>query len=340
MGEGSSGRGRSGATLAAMSQTLFLQNIIAVIWDFDKTLIPGYMQEPLFRRYGVESAEFWQEVNSLGAYYRNAGIERVADDMIYLNHLLTYVTHGVFQGLSNAVLRELGREIEFYPGMPDFLSRTKRMVASDPTYQKHEIALEHYVVSTGLRQMIMGSRIAEFVDDVWACEFLEHIAPPGYLAETPPLPGSGREIRQIGYSIDNTTKTRALFEINKGTNRFPRIGVNSKIDEAERRIPFQNMIYVADGPSDVPVFSILNQKGGRTFAVYRKGSHREFQQVNELQKQDRVRSFGEANYTEDSQTSMWIETAIREIADRIVAVRDQALGDKVGKAPRHLSDEE
>lgn len=322
-----------------MSQPLFQQTVIAVVWDFDKTLIPGYMQAPLFDHYGVDAGDFWNEVNNLGHHYRNGKIELVAEDMIYLNHILTYVQHGVFDRLTNKLLRELGQKVEFYPGMPDFMIRTKKGIAANPEFQKYEISLEHYIVSTGLRQMIMGSRIAEHVDGVWACEFIENIAGPGYLEETPPLPGVGGPISQIAYSIDNTTKTRALFEINKGTNKFPRISVNSQVAEEDRRIPFKNIIYVADGPSDIPVFSILNRQGGRTYAVYRRGANREFQQVKKLQEQDRVQSFGEADYTEGSQTSMWLESSIEEIAHRIVRRRSEALGDKVGEAPRHLSDE-
>ena len=88
------------------------------------------------------------------------------------------------------------------------------------------------------------------------------------------------------------------------------------------------MIYIADGPSDVPVFSLVNKNGGRTFAVYKKGAKNEFIQVNELQKQGRVQSFGEADYTEESQTAMWILNAIDEISRRISKDRDLAFGEK------------
>jgi hypothetical protein len=117
---------------------------------------------------------------------------------------------------------------------------------------------------------------------------------------------------------------------------MPDIDVNAKIPDEDRRVPFQNMIYIADGPSDIPVFSIVNHFGGRTFAVYQPGSKEEFSQVNNLQKQGRVQSFGEAVYTEGSQTAMWIKNAVNEIADLIVVNRDRALGDKIGKPPRHI----
>ncbi len=160
---------------------------------------------------------------------------------------------------------------------------------------------------------------------------------PGFLGKNPnPEKTKPKILSQIAYALDHTTKTRSVFEINKGTNKLPDIDVNAKIPDEDRRVPFQNMIYVADGPSDIPVFSIINQFGGRTFAVYQHGSKEEFAQVNNFQKQGRVQSFGEANYTEGSQTAMWIKNAISEIADLIVKNREEALGDKIGKPPKHL----
>ena len=108
------------------------------------------------------------------------------------------------------------------------------------------------------------------------------------------------------------------------------------IPDADRRVPFQNMVYIADGPSDIPVFSLINRYGGRTFAVYQPESSKEFAQVNNLQKQNRVQSFGEANYNRGSQTAMWILNAITEISAQIAKNRERALGDKIGKPPKHL----
>jgi hypothetical protein len=320
-----------------MPQPLFLQNIIACIWDFDKTLIPGYMQEPLFAHYRVDAKKFWQEVAGLPDYYRKSGLEMIASDTAYLNHILTYTREGVFEGLNNATLRKLGKSIKFYQGLPVFFDEIKHFVRDNPEYRQHEIHVEHYIVSTGLLQMILGSDIAPHIDGVWGCEFVETPPKPGYLAKPAHRkPVKQKIITQLAYALDNTTKTRAIFEINKGSNKVADIDVNAKIPDEDRRVPFQNMIYIADGPSDVPVFSIVNRFGGRTFAVYRPGSTEEFSQVNNLQKQGRVQSYGEANYTEGSQTSMWIKNAISEIAELIVENRGRALGDKIGQPPKHL----
>ena len=320
-----------------MPQQLFLQNIIACIWDFDKTLIPGYMQAPIFDHYRVDSKKFWQEVNELPNYYRKNSLDLIVPDTVYLNHFITYARDGIFKGLNNRGLREFGAEIEFYKGLPEFFDEVKHFVKANPAYRQHDIRVEHYIVSTGLRQMILGSKIAPYVDGVWGCEFVENPPQAGYLDPAGPKASrSSKIISQIAYALDNTTKTRAIFEINKGTNKISDIEVNANIPDEDRRVPIQNMIYIADGPSDIPVFSIVNRFGGRTFAVYQPGSKEEFSQVNNLQKQGRVQSYGEADYTEGSQTAMWIKNAISEIAEFIVTNRQRVLGDKIGNPPKHL----
>jgi len=320
-----------------MSEHLFLRTTIAIIWDFDTTLIPGYMQEPLFRRFGVDGSRFWKETNALSQFYRERGVTRVSKDTLYLNHILSYVKAGRFAGLNNRLLRELGREIEFYPGLPDYFPKIKDRIAGNPGFAKHQINVEHYVVSTGIPEMIMGSRIVAHVDDVWACEFAEASAEPGYLEKPQSLfEQNAGVICEVAYSLDNTSKTRAIFEINKGCNKMQEIDVNATIGQDIRRVPFQNMVYIADGPSDVPCFSLVSHFGGRTYAVYKAKSDKEFQKAYDLQKQQRVEAFGEADYSDGSQTAMWITKAVEDIADRIVRDRTRLLGDELGQPPAHV----
>ncbi len=306
-----------------MAQQLFSQTTIAVVWDFDKTLIPGYMQAPLFEHFGIDGNAFWSEVNALEAKYRAGGVERMTTEIHYLNHLLDYVAEGRFADLDNALLKQLGEKLEFYPGIPDLFDVLNREVAGKGAFQQHGIVVEHYVVSTGLRQMILGSALASHIDGVWGCELLEE---------------DGR-LTKLGYVLDNTSKTRALFEINKGANKHSEIDVNSAMDDTERRIPFANMIYLADGPSDVPVFSLLNKNGGHTYGVYRSEDKREYRQIHQLQQQNRVQGIGPADYREGSPTHMWLATVIEKIGNRIVTERERALGESVGAPPRHLSDD-
>ncbi len=321
-----------------MTRTLLPQSTIALMWDFDRTLIPGYMQLPLFRRFDVDPIEFWREVDALPDFYRSRGADLIGPDTLYLHHMLTYIRAGRFEGLNNKMLRELGAEIQFYAGLPDFFDQIGKRLEVSPEYGEHGIEVEHYVVSSGLRQMILGSAIAPYVEEVWACEFAEDDAEPGYLEDRTQrrLFDDDRVLSHVIYSVDNTTKTRAVFEVNKGTNKNPNVDVNAKVAHEDRRVPFQNMIYIADGPSDVPVFSVVKSNGGKTLAVYKPESEAEFEQVNRLQQQGRVDSFGEANYQEGSQTFMWITHAVDSIARRIVDDRQAALHSRLGKPPGHI----
>ena len=322
----------------AEDSTLHRQNIVACIWDFDKTLIPGYMQWPIFDHYGVEEKTFWKEVNDLPARYKERGLTSVSDGL-YLNHILTYVRHGKFPGLSNAQLRQLGAKLQFYQGLPQFFRTLKEIVADNPVYARYEIRLEHYVVSTGLAEMIRGSAIAPYVEQVYGCEFIENPLPPDYQSQSELEVDAPREIAQIGHLVDNTLKTRFIFEINKGTNKIESIDVNSKVSPEDRRVPIRNMIYVADGPSDVPVFSVVRKHGGKAYAVYEPKNEKEFAQNDALRADERVDHFGRADYREKSDTYMWLTTHVRKICDRIVDECERALNYRVGRPPQHIHHE-
>jgi hypothetical protein len=319
-----------------MATTLFTQNTIACIWDFDKTLIPEYMQSPLFRRYGIDEANFWAETNALIEQYRRRGYH-LAGELGYLNHLLTYTQAGPLAGLNNKILLECGADIKFYPGLPHFFDQAKAFVHEKTEYQKHEISLEHYVVSTGIAQMVRGSAIAKHIDGVWACEFIENPLQPGFLKQNEMTIEAEAEIAQIGMVIDNTGKTRAIFEINKGTNKNPAIDVNSKMASEDRRIPLQNMIYIADGPSDVPSFSVVKGGGGRAYAVYNPAKSEEFAQNDRLLQSGRIHGYGPADYTPTSSTAQWLRMHIHQICDRIVSDREAAVAQKATRPPRHLT---
>lgn len=326
-----------------MANSAFEQNIIAMVWDCDKTLISSYMQEPLFRHFNVDGAKFWQEVNALKSHYAAQGIS-VNSDTSYLNHILTYVKAGLFKGLSNKMLRSFGKELAFYPGLPDFFGEIKKLIEEDPKYKAFDIRLEHYVVSTGFAETIRGSAIAPFVDGIFGCEFIEEVLQPGFLdakdaAGNVPNANevSANEISQIASALDNTSKTRYIFEINKGSNKYPEtIDVNSSIAREVRRVPFQNMVYIADGPSDVPAFSILNNNGGSTFAVYPKGDVKGMRQVDTLRRDGRVQMYGEADYSEATTSWLWLTEKARAIADKIVEIKQAAIKNSAGAPPTHL----
>jgi hypothetical protein len=282
-----------------------MQNIIAIIWDFDKTLVDGYMQDPIFKEYGVDASAFWKEVNALPQKYKEEGV-KINPDTIYLNQFINYVKQGVFKGLNNAKLKGYGSLQKFYPGIPEIFKITKELLGDDSICKEYNIRVEHYIVSTGFAEVIKGTSIMEYVEYIWGCELIEHI-----------LENGEKEISEIGYTIDNTTKTRALFEINKGINIVEGINVNSKLSDSQRRVDFKNMIYIADGPSDVPAFSVVKERGGATFAIYPKGDIIAFKQVEKLRQDGRIDMFAEADYSKDTTAYMWICNKIREFAERI-----------------------
>ena len=122
-----------------------MQNVIAVIWDFDKTLIRGYMQSPMFKDYGVDEKRFWDEVNKMPQEYKNT---RINPDTAYLIHFTRKAKDGTFKGLNNAKLRQYGAVQDFYPGIPEFMQKTKEIIDDIPESDEFNIRVEHYIVST------------------------------------------------------------------------------------------------------------------------------------------------------------------------------------------------
>ncbi len=307
-----------------------MANIIAVIWDCDKTLIDGYMQDPIFEEYSVNANDFWREVNEIPKQYAKQGI-RVNNDTYYLNHFIKSAHDGTFEGLNNAKLKEFGKKQKFYPGVLNFLRTTKNMFRDDPSYSEYGIRVEHYIVSTGFAELIRGSDLMEYIDGLWGCELLDA-----------PLTGEEGKtvINEVVYTIDNTTKTRAIFEINKGIGKIDGIEVNTSIARELRRVRFENMIYIADGPSDIPAFSVVNNYGGSTFAIYPKGDMAAMKQVDQMRKDGRVDMYAEADYSENTTTNMWIRNKIYEIADRIRDEEKKKIVASTSGVPHHLHKKE
>lgn len=301
-----------------------MSNIIAVIWDCDKTLVDGYMQDPIFQHYDVDAHTFWDEVNSLPDKYKKEGV-LVNPDTIYLNHFIHYAKEGKFKGLNNEKLREFGGKLKFYNGIPDIFSETKKMFEDDKSYTEYGIQVEHYIVSTGFAQTIRGSILSEHVEGIWGCELIESEDEEGH-----------KLISEIGYTIDNTTKTRALFEINKGINKLEGVSVNSSIPEEHRRVHFENMIYIAGGPSDIPAFSVVHKGGGATFAIYPKGNIEAMQQVEKMRIDGRVDMYAEADYSKGTTANMWIKNQIQRIADKIRDREKKKIMNSASDVPHHL----
>ncbi len=303
-----------------------MANIIAIVWDFDKTLVDGYMQDPIFEEYEVDSTKFWNEVNALPQKYMDEQGVLVNPDTIYLNEFIKRAKAGEFKGLTNEKLKNYGKKLKFYEGIPDIFEQTKSLIENNPVYEAHDIKVEHYIVSTGMSQIIRGSSVMPFVEHIWGCELIEGKDKDGEKC-----------IAEIGYTIDNTSKTRALFEINKGVHHHEGVQVNTKLPEEFRRVHFINMIYVADGPSDIPAFSVVNKNHGATFAIYPKGNAKAMKQVEEMRADGRVNMYAEADYRKDTTANMWLCNKITEFADRIVKEEKEKYAVYAAKeGPKHL----
>ena len=303
-----------------------MANIIAVIWDFDKTLIDGYMQDPIFEEYNVNASEFWKENNALPEKYEKEYGIRVNSDTIYLNQFIKYAREGKFYGLNNAKLNEFGKRQKFYPGIPEFFQESKALIENDTTYKEYGILVEHYIVSTGMAAVIRGSAVAEHVAGIWGCELLDGKTDTGETV-----------ISEIVYTLDNTAKTKAIFEINKGVGFVEGVSANSTLEPELRRVPFENMIYIADGPSDVPAFSIINERKGATFAIYPHGDKKALQQVEQLRIDGRINMFAESDYSKDSTAYMWIMNKIKLFANRIYEQERLKISSHLSDAPKHLT---
>ena len=299
-----------------------MQNVIALIWDFDKTLVNGYMQDPIFEEYGVNPSEFWKEVNAMPEIYAKKGV-RVNPDIAYLLKFIRDAKAGLFKGLNNEKLRTYGAKQKFYPGIPEFFEITLNLLKDNKECKEFNIRVEHYIVSTGFAEVIKGSALASLVESIWGCELID--------SEDTPEP----IINEVAYTIDNTTKTRAIFEINKGVNKKNGQGVNAKMGEGQRRVAFKNMIYIADGPSDVPAFSLIKKNGGLTFAIYPRGDINALNQVEQLISEGRVDFFAEAEYTEGTTTFNWLVEKIKGIANRIIQEERNKLV-VANTGPKHL----
>ena len=302
-----------------------MANIIAVIWDFDRTLVDGYMQDPIFKRYGIDASKFWADMEKAKEECSKKAY-RVNKDTYYVNYFIKCAHDGTLAGLNNAVLKEAGKEQKFYPGVEKLLKTIKETFKDDPEYSEYGIQVENYIVSTGFAETIRGTSLMPWIDGIWGCELLDG-----------PDDHGGSVINEMVYTIDNTTKTRALFEINKGIGKVPDIDVNSQIEKSLRRVQFEHMIYIADGPSDIPAFSVVKQNGGLTFAIYPKGDYRAMQQVDQMRATGRVDMYGEADYTPDTTAYMWITDKIRQIGKKILADEKAKIRASASDVPKHLN---
>lgn len=275
------------------------QNTIALIFDYDQTLSPSYMQDDvLFPEFGIDSSSFWKKCNTLV-------LEREWDsELAYMHCLLEYLQ---LDGVSNQKLRDLGKNLHYFPGVSTFFDE---LIASTlrPEHKAQDIRIEYYIVSSGLKALLDGCSIAPHFKAIYGCEFAED---------------KHGTISYPKRTISHTTKTQYLFRINKGLLDY-NDDVNDHLPPTARPIPFDNMIYVGDGPTDVPCFTVMRKSGGQAIAVYnpKDSSRKSFQKCYQLcAKADRVRHIAPANYKEGSHLRLLLEEMVSSVANRILNQR-------------------
>jgi hypothetical protein len=278
------------------------QNILAIVYDFDHTLSPHYMQDhTILRHAGIEPAEFWPSCTAL---IKERGYDQ---ELAYMKRMLDY---DAIRALSNADLQAMGLNLTFFPGVPDFFEELNAIV-HQPRYTEWDIHLEHYVVSSGLKAILDGSHIAKHVKAIFGCEFDEDQGHIHFPKRT----------------ISHTQKTQFLFRVNKGLLNMGQ-DVNDHMPEEARRVPFRHMIYVGDGPTDVPCFTVIKKNGGLAVAVYNPDdpTRRSFKKCYDLTRHaDRVHFMAPANYQTGSPLRLILEQHLTEMADSMVERRRQAI---------------
>ena len=289
------------------------QNTIAIIYDYDQTLSPTYMQEEaLFPVFGINSEQFWKRCGEL---VKDQGYD---NELAYMKVMLDYLE---MDRPTNAELRKLGEKLTFYKGLPDMFEEFETGLLS-PEHEAYGINVEHYIVSSGLKILLEGSKLAPYVKAIFGCEFAED--------------AQGR-ITFPRRVISHTQKTQFLFRINKGMLDMSE-DVNDHMAPELRPIPFTNMVYIGDGPTDVPCFTVMRRNGGQAIAVYNAEdpTRTSFKKCYQLSTHaDRVKNIAPSDFRRGSHLRLLVEEMVHEIADQIVQRRRDDLEAGTVKAPKY-----
>ncbi|MBV9275776.1 MAG: haloacid dehalogenase-like hydrolase [Verrucomicrobia bacterium] len=292
---------------------LTMQNTVGIVYDYDQTLSPAYMQDDvIFPAFGINAEKFWRRCAEL------VQAEGYDQELAYMKCLLDYLA---VDRPTNDQLRQLGAGMSLYRGLPDMFQEFEKGLLT-PAQQEAGIRVEHYVVSSGLKVLIEGSRIRPYLRAAFGCEYAEDT--------------DGR-ITFPKRVISHTQKTQYLFRINKGLLDMSQ-DVNDHMPDDVRPIPFQNMIYVGDGPTDVPCFTIMKKNGGNAIAVYNpdEPNRSSFRKCFDLAtRANRVRHIAPADYRDNSHLRLLLEEMVREIVDRMLAERKSSAEAGVVHAPKH-----
>lgn len=263
------------------------QPIVAIMYDFDKTLCTKDMQEYAFiPALGMSSSEFWGEVNAM-------------TDAEEMDNILAYMYKMVEKAKEKKVpitrdtFREMRSKVEYFDGVKTWFERINAYG------EKVGVRVEHYIVSSGIKEIIEGTEIARFFKKIYACEFMYDY---------------NGSIQWPKFAVNYTAKTQFLFRINKGVLTIDSKSadkLNRFTPENERRVPFRNMIYIGDGLTDVPCMKLVKSYGGQSIAVFDQEKGKDAAEA--LKVANRVNFIAAADYGTGSDMEIIVQAIIKKI---------------------------
>ena len=255
--------------------------IIALMYDFDKTLCTKDMQEYSFiPKVNMSASDFWEQSNTLAE-------EHKMDKVLAYMYLMLKRANAADQPIRRQDFVELGNDLKYFQGVSEWFDRIDRFV------EDMDVTVEHYIISSGLKEIIEGSSIYNRFRAVFACEFFYDVNGTACWPKT---------------AVNYTTKTQFLFRINKGVLDLSNDeDINKYTPEDDRPIPFRNMIYIGDGLTDVPCMKLVKENGGHSIAVYDQDERKK---VETLLIHDRVDFIAPTDYSENSELDKVVKDII------------------------------
>ena len=250
------------------------QNTIALVYDFDGTLIPKTMQEyTIIPRLKLNSNEFWSQI------IKEANDTEGEIMMIYMRQLITHA-ESMNINITKEEFKLMASKIKYFKGVETWFDNINKYIKS-----KHQrIKVAHYVISAGHHEILESTSIRNKLANVFGSQYY--------------FDNKGRATFPKNVVTD-TAKTQFLFRINKGKEKVSD-SINSHMPEHERPIPFENMIYIGDGLTDVPSMALIKKQNGHAVSVYPKNSKEQKKVSADLLSAKRVDFIAEANYTKSS----------------------------------------
>ena len=259
--------------------------VIAICYDFDKTLTPDDMQAQGFiQSVGYDVPEFWKESNGLA---ENNDMDQ---NLAYMFKMMEAAEGQVL--FTKDSLKRYGAQVRLFPGVESWFQRIRKYG------EEHGVIVEHYIISSGLKEMIEGTTIANEFEKIYASSFLYNEK------------GVAKWPTQV---VNYTNKTQFLFRIEKGVLDINDLGVNEAFAPENIRVPFRNMVYIGDSDTDIPCMKVVNSNGGYSIGVY-NADIQDKAKVYKMMREGRIRYFAPSDYSEGSQ----LDELVKAIIDRTV----------------------